>query len=430
MAPQQLVRKNLKISLSVHDEYSILKTVLVHRPGLEIDRLDPSNRQELLFEDIPYLKAMKEEHNNFTRLLRDRGIETIFMSDVLTDILNDNTTRRLVLNEVCGAANQNGMASILNDYFSAERLSSIMFAGITATELENETGFEVAPSDPKKDFFVLKPIPNSYFTRDTAVVIGSKVVICKPHFEARVRESLLVRRVLKHHPRFLLPDTAFLYGARSGEERPFTIEGGDVIVLSRRAIAVGASQRTRSATIRLLAKRLFEEGLADRVYEIPIPAERKYMHLDTVFTVVAPEVVVAYPDVISDIRGIVRYEPYLGDGGEIQPLKIEEKDRFDSILRRELGAEIIVCETGGEYSHKYASREQQADGTNMFAIAPGVVVAYDRTEHTNAALGKILSDTGREGCEIILIKGSELVRGLGGPRCMTMPLQRGAESGK
>ncbi|CAG0973942.1 partial Arginine deiminase, partial [Gammaproteobacteria bacterium] len=265
---------------------------------------------------------------------------------------------------------------------------------------------------------ILHPVPNAYFTRDPAVVVGDRVIVCKPHFEARYRESLIIRTILQRHPHFGLSPDHFVFGLSPSDDRPFTVEGGDILVLSQQAVAIGSSQRTRSSTIQLLAKRLFARGLALRVYEIPIPAERTYMHLDTVFTVVAKGIVVAYPDVMRAIRGVIRYEPIHVPGEGVSAQPSEDERPFFRILGDEFGMdEVTICETGGNEPHKYASREQRADGTNMFAIAPKVVVSYDRSEHTNEALEEL-------GVEVLRITGSELVRGLGGPRCMTMPLRR------
>jgi arginine deiminase len=264
------------------------------------------------------------------------------------------------------------------------------------------------------DFYLLEPIPNAYFTRDPGAVVGDGWVACKAHFETRVRETVLMRLVAELHPRF--SGTNILFGQRAEEDRPFTIEGGDIHVLSRDAVMIGVSQRTRSETVALLARKLFAGGKVQRVYEVEIPSDRRYMHLDTVFTIIAQGVVVVYPDVIDRIEQIRRYEPVLNSDGELGAQPIRETRKLHTLLGEEFSSPLTVVNTGGN-DVRYSAREQGADGTNVFAIAPGRVISYDRNLHTNAAMRSL-------GIEVLEIEGSELVRGLGGPRCMALPLRR------
>ncbi|HRX87025.1 MAG TPA: arginine deiminase family protein, partial [Phycisphaerae bacterium] len=260
--------------------------------------------------------------------------------------------------------------------------------------------------------FVLPPVPNAYFSRDPAVVVRDSVISCKMHYVQRTRETKLVRAVIEHHPEFA--GHAVTYGGSEfpTEDRPFTIEGGDVIILNEEAVLVGASERTRSATIEVLAQKVLDVGKVRRVYEIPIPTERLFMHLDTVFTVVDRGTVVWFPGVMEQLGHIQHYESGPAGGVIRRP---DERD-LRRILSDEFGREVEVIQTGGGDAH-YASREQRTDGTNVFAIAPRKVISYDRNERTIAALEKA-------GVECVRVQGSELVRGLGGPRCMTMPLRR------
>jgi len=230
---------------------------------------------------------------------------------------------------------------------------------------------------------------------------------------ARIRESLIVREIFRKHP--LLRQNRIIYGDCEGEDRPYTIEGGDIIIRTENAIAVGCSERTRGESIRILAEKLFREGRAQRVYEISIPSRRAYMHLDTVFTIVDNGVVVAYPDAMSEIKAIKRYEPYVISQDKIIAFPFDEARSFNRILEEEFGS-LRVIHTGNN-NYRYAAREQLADGTNVFALKPSTVVTYNRNTHTNQALEDA-------GIRVLQIEGSELVRGLGGPRCMTMPIER------
>jgi arginine deiminase len=218
--------------------------------------------------------------------------------------------------------------------------------------------------------------------------------------------------VLENHPRFAGSHVSYGGSRFPTEDRPFTVEGGDVIVLNKEAVLVGASERTRSATIEVLAQKVLDSAGFSRVYEIPIPTERLFMHLDTVFTVVDHGMVVWFPNVMENLKQIAHFEA--GPAGGL--VRKDESRNLRTILSDEFGCELKVIETAGGHEH-YAPREQRTDGTNVFAIAPRVAISYDRNERTQAALEKA-------GVECLVMSGSELIRGLGGPRCMTMPLRR------
>lgn len=399
--------------LHVINEYDKLEAVLVHRPGEEIDRLTHQNTKAYLFEDIPYLRRMQDEHDLFVETMRRRGIKVYYLEGLLSDLLADDTIRRELVQEVCAAEQAPGVAADLLDEsrVSREALLGILFAGLTRKELADLARRELTGNENPHDF-VLAPIPNAYFSRDPAVVVGNSAISCKMHYVQRLRETLLTRGVLERHAEF--SESGITYGGSSfpTEDRPFTIEGGDIAVLNAEAILVGASERTRSETIQVLAQKAFDLGEVKRVYEVPIPTERLFMHLDTVFTIIDHGTVVWFPGVMRNIDRIVHLEQ--GPGGGV--VRKSDSRNLRQILSDEFGGEITVIETAGGDAH-YAAREQRTDGTNLFAIAPRTAISYDRNERTTAALRNA-------DIECITIPGSELVRGLGGPRCMTMPLRR------
>lgn len=403
----------LNVKFNIHNEYDHLDAVLVHRPGPEIDRLTHDNMERFLFEDIPFLKRMQDEHDAFVAAMRDRGVNVVYLEALLTDLLRDNSAQKeKLIQNICRTENVPAIADDLLDEnkFPHDQLLDVLFAGISATEYQKVTGRGAPPTG--RDNAILQPIPNAYFSRDPAVVVGNAVISCKMHYVERVRETLLTRAVLEHHPNFAGQPIAYGGTAEPTEDRPFTVEGGDVLVINDETVFIGASERTRSETIERLASKIFANGKMQRVYEIPIPTERTFMHLDTVFTCVDRQTVVWYPGVMEHIKYIHHYEP---DANGNAARKADSRN-LDQILSDEFGGNVNIVRTGGGDEH-YASREQRTDGTNTLALAPRVACTYERNTRTIAAMEKA-------GIECVEIQGSELVRGLGGPRCMTMPLRR------
>ena len=397
----------------VENECDRLEAVLVHRPGQELDRLTHDNIKAFLFEDVPYLRRAQDEHDAFVARLRDHGVEVVYLEHLLTEVLGDPVVRQSLVAEVCLVENAGTVIAELASaqHWDARALADVLFAGLTATEFEQSTGRRIAAGG--EDEFLLPPIPNAYFSRDPAVVVRDAAISCKMHFRQRVRETLLTRAVLEKHPQFR--DNPITYGGSDEptEDRPYTIEGGDVIVLSADAVLVGASERTRSETIERVASKCLRFGPVRRVYEIPVPTERAFMHLDTVLTILDRGKVLWYPEVIEKIGYIYRFEQ--DASGESTVRTIEDRS-FAEILRDEFETELTVVRTaGGRRPH--AAKEQRMDGANVLAIAPSVVITYERNEHTTRELEA-------HGVQCIRIRDSELVRGLGGPRCMTMPLRR------
>ena len=389
----------------------------MHRPGAEIERLTFDNMRTFLFEDTPYLRRMREEHDAFTARMRERGVEVVYVEDMLADILRNAAVRRRLVNEVCIGSTVPGLADELNDtkHWSTEALTEVMFAGLSIAEFQEITG-QPATQSGGDDDLLLPPIPNAYFSRDPAVVVRNTAISCKMHYEPRIRETQIVRAVLENHPEFA--GNGIVYGGTKdpSEDRPLTIEGGDVIILSPNAVLIGESERTRHETIVKLAEKCSRAGTVQRIYEVPIPAARSYMHLDTVFTVLDRGVVLWFAPVMAKLKQLKRHECD-GSGG----VRCVVEDRpFSDVLKAEFDCDLTIIETAGGSKH-HGSREQRMDGTNAFAIGPRVAVMYERNERTAKALRA-------KGVEVLTIVGSELVRGLGGPRCMTMPLRRAASA--
>ncbi len=404
------------MQLQIDNEYDKLEAVLVNRPGLEIERLTHENMRRFLFEDVPYLRRLQDEHDAFAAAMRDHGVNVFYLRDLLGNVLTKDAVRVDLMERVCRAAGVPAISEELADlkHWPLTELIDMLFAGVTAEEYRERTGRRIATATGEPQF-LLPPIPNAYFSRDPAVVVRDAVISCKMHYRERVRETLLVRAVLENHSEFM--ENAITYGGTSNptEDRPYTIEGGDVIMLSKDAVLIGASERTRSETIELLADKCFRYGHVQRVYEIAIPAERSFMHLDTVFTVIDRGTVLWFAQVMEHVAHVHRYEPVETDDG-VAAHRVSETRSFPDILRDEFGTDLTIIDTAGGHKH-YAAREQRSDAANALALAPRVVVTYDRNERTMA----VLED---HGITCIGIDDSELVRGLGGPRCMTMPLRR------
>ena len=398
--------------IQVRSEIGPLRRVLLHRPGQELENLMPDTIQRLLFDDIPYLKLAQEEHDRFCQVLRDCGAEVVYLEDLTAEALSDPAVKRQFVLDYIRDAGIHGekRTGMIADYFLAMSTRNMvlqMMAGVRKADIRGYGRKNL--TDYLGDYypFVVDPMPNLYFTRDPFACVGDGVSIHRMYAHTRDRETLFARYIFRHHPEY--GRVPLLY--EPGDEH--TLEGGDILVLSHRVAAVGISQRTHPVAIELLAKRLLqEENGFEQVLAIDIPKNRAFMHLDTVFTMVDRDKLTVHPNIREELRLFVL------ERGEHGRLSItEEHGRLEDVLREHLDLDRVTLIPCGGDSPIDAAREQWNDGSNTFAVAPGKVVVYDRNHTTN----RLLAD---HGIQVLPIPSSELSRGRGGPRCMTMPLRR------
>jgi arginine deiminase len=391
----------------VDSEVGPLRSVLLHRPGPELKRLTPRNNDQLLFDGIPWVDRAQAEHDAFAAVLAGRGVEVLLLADLLVAALADDRAhaagvRAAVDERRLGLDLAEALRSHLSG-LSASALAGVLMAGLTFEELPDAEGASLVRRMHLPGDFAVDPLPNLLFTRDSSVWISDRVAVASLVMPARLRESAITDLIYAYHPRFAA--TARAYGAHSAP-----IEGGDVLLLAPGVLAIGVGERTTPAGAESLARSAFADGLAHTVLAVPIAQQRATMHLDTVCTMVDRDAIVMYP-AVRDTLSAYPIRPD-GDGGVL----VEGPQPFLDAAAAAMGIDRLrVIATG--LDPVTAEREQWDDGNNTLAVAPGVVVAYERNVETNSRMVA-------EGIEVLPISGSELGSGRGGPRCMSCPIDR------
>lgn len=403
--------------IHVESEIGPLKKVLLHRPGKELEQLMPDNLGQLLFDDIPFLGAAQKEHDRFAQVLQDQGAEVVYLEELVAETL---------------ARDEGIKAGFVDDFIAesgntarhyAEELREVLLAcgsemelvlktmsGANLAELPSYTGSPLSRKLVHKPQFVMQSIPNLYFTRDPFSTIGGGVSMNHMYSDTRNRETIYGRYIFKHHPGY---SGRVPYYYR--HDAPFSIEGGDILNFSSRVLGVGVSQRTTPEAVDALAQSLFtnENCKIDTVIVFDIPALRAFMHLDTVFTQLDYDKFTVHPEILEPLKLFVLRKK----GGHGDYTVDNSCSDLEKTLGKELGLGSVTLVNCGGRDQVSSAREQWNDGANTLCVAPGVVVVYDRNYVTNEILDRM-------GIKVLQIPSSELSRGRGGPRCMSMPFVR------
>lgn len=393
--------------VKVYSEIGKLKTVLLHRPGGEIENLIPDHLARLLFDDIPFLKVARSEHDNFARVLSDNGVEVLYIENLASEAISSGETREAFVNEVIAESNiiDGETVKRLKAYLSSLSNREMIDKVIAGTRK-----MEIGLSEENDDYpFIMEPMPNLYFTRDPFASMGSGITLNSMKNHIRHRETIFGKYIFKFHPDFKNSNIPLWYD----RSESFSIEGGDELILSKDVVSIGNSERTSVEAIRKVAQNLFEkEESFKTVLMFDIPKSRAFMHLDTVFTMIDYDKFTVHEGIEGKLKVSALSYDYKNKAIKV----VEEEDSLERILSKYLEKDISLIRCGGG-DRVISRREQWNDGSNTLAIAPGVVVTYERNYITNEILDK-------HNVKVISIPSGELSRGRGGPRCMSQPLWR------
>ena len=403
--------------INVKSEIKPLKKVLLHRPGEELLNLTPDTFATLLFDDIPYLKIARQEHDEFAKILRDNGVEVVYLEDLVTEVLDsspeikDKFIKQFVKEAgIKSKKYREAVIDYLKGFGDTKELVLKTMSGINindVTSLEKDSNHSLVDQVMEDSKFLADPMTNLVFTRDPFASIGNGISLNKMYSVTRNRETIYAEYIFEYHKDY--KGTKKYYDRYNDNH----IEGGDILILSDHVIAIGISQRTQAESIELIAKNIFRESdnTFDTILAFNIPNSRAFMHLDTVFTQIDNDKFTYHPGIMDTLQV---FEITEGSNNKINVKEIN--DSLENILENYLDRAVTLIPCGGG-DKIISEREQWNDGSNTLCIAPGVVVVYDRNNVTNDVLR-------RYGIKVLEMPGSELSRGRGGPRCMSMPLER------
>lgn len=402
----------MKPGINNYSEIGRLNKVLLHRIGDEIEGLVPDNFERLLFDDIPYLKVAQQEHDRFADLLRENGAEVVYYVDETVKALSSRDVRENFIKEFVKASDiySDAVKEALEAYLSSMNVKDMVLkviSGVKKSELDVESN-SLADYISSGYPYYTDPMPNLYFTRDPGACVGSGISIHHMSTQARRREAILLSYMFKYNREFSPEGTDLWYDYADA----YSIEGGDILVLSHDIVAIGLSQRTTVAGIEEFARNILNSSSFKKILVFDIPKCRAFMHLDTVFTMVDFDKFTIHPEIEGPLQ---LFEITLDKEGNAHFSSIQ--DELENILKTELGLPAVDLIRCGGNDPQAAQREQWNDGSNTLAIAPGIVVTYERNYVTNDLLDK-------KGIKVLTIPSSELSRGRGGPRCMSCPVNR------